>query len=145
LNAEKKIPVEFRQFKVWRDLRIFDADISEMRAIADNTPVPETGLCQRIETALLEHGVSPMPDIVFAVEKAVESHAWQCAAEGLRRMLLSLPDTPSVLALRALVFGADDQSLREAAARAGCSQAAVSKALKKLAKSFRKLSPACVR
>jgi hypothetical protein len=138
----KKLPVSFRTFKVWRDPRINVADIGELQALVNEfavnqSPVPEAEPCEEIELTLLENETPINPGLVKALERwherRLERHALQRAGEAFRRLLLSLPDTPTVIALRFALLGGD--SLREACKRAGCSEQAASKALKMLRKS----------
>jgi len=138
MSERDKQPIPFREFKIWRKPEILDADIEDLPAIADKPREPEVDACEEIHLTLLEHGVSPTLEAVRAIEQwhtsRLDRYAMKLGGEAFRRMLLCLPVTPSTLALRALVFGIEESSLRQMAKEDGCSQPALSKQLKCLRK-----------
>jgi hypothetical protein len=68
---------------------------------------------------------------VIALDNLFENSASAMAGEALRRILLTLPPCPSVIALRIVILG-QTESYRQLAAEAGCTHQAVSKALRAL-------------
>jgi hypothetical protein len=138
MKADKKISVEFRAVKYWRDPRILDADISELPAVADQTGAPEISVCQEIELSLLEHNQSPVRELVLALEQVFRRHALREVADMLREKL-EAGDTPEASAVRTVLLG-KPESARAEAERLGVSHTAILKARRKAKAGFQKVS-----
>ena len=100
----------------------FDVAVSRTPA-----PLPPPNEAEEIADLLESHGVCCARELVQSIERLTHKLAFRLAAEGLRRVLRSLPPSPANVAVERAVLG-DGETLAEAAARAGCSRQAIHKA-----------------
>lgn len=98
------------------------------------TPAPdrEPSTAEEIADLLQAYGVDGRVELLRDLERVLNRTAYRLAGEGLRRILLSLPATPSAIALQRAVLGNSGASLADGAKRASCSRNAVHKAEKKM-------------
>lgn len=104
--------------------------VRDPEEVLSQTGDPITEKPPEAETALLELGIDPAD--IGQVEAIIRDEALRLAAEGLRQILLLLPDTPQNVALRRAVLVDDQRSLSEDAKRCGISKQALSKTILKL-------------
>ncbi len=104
-------------------------DVAEMQIPAPQPAGPPDP--ELIEDLLLEHGATPTPEFLQALDDTIEDLAVRRAAEFVRHLLLRLENSSVAEALRRVVLG-DAEPLSLAAGRAGVSKVAIHKAAKRI-------------
>ena len=103
-------------------------DIGEMQIAA---PQPAGSDLELLEDLVLEHGATPTPEFLQALDATIEDLAISRAAEFIRHVLQRLKNTSAAEALRRVVLG-DSEPLSLAAGRAGVSKVAIHRAAKRI-------------
>jgi len=112
-----------------------DPRATEFEIALSTTPGPEPSLddCEELENLLLEHGQAVPRELVLALDKFIDTRAFRRAGQALRHLLLKLPEkSPASVALRRVLLGSSDESLRSAARKCRVSHVALLKREKRI-------------
>jgi hypothetical protein len=117
--------------------RILDVDISDLKGdklrevSTPRAPLPSDE--EEIELALIDAGLKPTPAVLQKLDEIIDRRADCRAAEAIRHLIRNMPGTAAAAALEREILK-EEEPVREAAERIGCSHVAILKHEKKIAK-----------